>query len=131
MEEDSATLAELDAEDEMALEDFWVGRYFAMTGPDGKWDCEGDGFSTRIGVALAGLGGLGCTFVGWVGQVLLSLGGWVCVFMGWVRTALLLLPEFLKSLCLYVVALLTVAVPAFGLGVVLYYLFRFLVWLFT
>ncbi|KAL0634423.1 hypothetical protein Q9L58_006672 [Maublancomyces gigas] len=51
-EEDSATLANLDTEDELALENFWVGRYFAMTGPDGSWVSEGDGYLLQAGFAL-------------------------------------------------------------------------------
>lgn len=74
LEEDSSSV---DTEDELALEDYWVGHYTTMTGPNGSWDSDGDTFITRAGLEL------------------LAFGRWVRTITSWVGSALLPKPKFL------------------------------------
>lgn len=97
-EEDSATLANLDTGDELALENFWVGRYFAMTGPDGSWVYEGNGYLLRAGFAL------------------LVFGGWVCAFISWIG-------EVWHPVLTIVLGFLVCMLPVFAIGAILYLLF--------
>lgn len=102
IEEDSATLTNLDTEDELALEEFWVGRYFMVTGPGGSWDYEGYGFFSQAGFALF-------------------------VFGCWVWEALLLLLQ----VPMIVGTFLIDTVPVLALGAILYCNIRFLIWIST
>lgn len=102
IEEDSATLTNLDTEDELALEEFWVGRYFMMTGHDGSWVYEGYGFLSRAGFALLVLG-------------------------SWVWGALLLVLKVPRIVGTFLID----TFPVIALGAILYCIIRFIIWIST